>query len=88
MAEAKNSPHTVKLENREKLYISGVEDVLNFDDTGIVLKTSAGILSVDGSELRITAFNVDDGNIEIFGTVNGIIYPQAQRKRQSILRRG
>lgn len=88
MSEAKSSPHTVSLDNREKLYISGVEDVLNFDDTGIVLKTSAGILSVDGAELRITAFNVDDGNIEICGTVTGMIYPQAQRKRQGILHRG
>ncbi|MBQ9117459.1 MAG: sporulation protein [Clostridia bacterium] len=70
----RQTPHVLCLEGREKLSVSGVEDVLNFDENGVVLKTVAGVLSIDGSALRIVNLNVDTKEIELEGTVNGMIY--------------
>ena len=45
--------HRLQLEGREKLTVSGVEDVERFDETGIVMATSAGLLTVTGEGLHI-----------------------------------
>ncbi len=88
MADISGGKHRIQLEGRERMLVSGVEDVLNFDESGVVLKTVAGVLSVDGTELRITSLNVESGDVEIEGNVNGIIYPQSQTKRVGLFRRG
>ena len=70
----KISSHRLMLDGRERLSISGVEDVISFDDSIVILKTVMGILTVDGAELRITTLNVDTGEVDICGTVSGIVY--------------
>ena len=41
------------LENREKLTISGVIDVLSFDDQIVILETELGMLTIKGEDLRM-----------------------------------
>ena len=40
--------HRLQLEGREKLSVSGVEDVVRFDENCIVTTTSAGTLIITG----------------------------------------
>ena len=49
--------HNVTMKGRGALQITGVEDVLGFDEESIVMLTSMGTLSVDGEGLRIVSFN-------------------------------
>lgn len=82
------SAHIIGMKNRETLEISGVSDVISFDDVGIVLSTECGILSIDGVGLHIVTLNVDDGNVAVTGTINGIIYPESSgSKSGGIFRR-
>ncbi|MBR2454267.1 MAG: sporulation protein YabP [Clostridia bacterium] len=83
----KQAPHAVCLENREKLSVSGVEDVLNFDESGVVLKTVMGVLSIEGSGLRIVNLNVESKEIDIEGTVNGMLYQGSQAVRGGFFKR-
>ena len=46
-------PHRLTLDDREKLTLTGVEDVERFDEGEIVLSTSAGALIIKGSELHM-----------------------------------
>lgn len=87
MTEPKTRKHSVSLENRGKMFVSGVENVMNFDDAGIVLMTVEGVLSIDGSELRITSLNLETGDVEIEGTVNGFFYPASRTKRGGLFRK-
>ena len=48
--------HRMELTGREHLTVSGVEDVERFDETGIVMSTSAGTLVVTGENLHIGIF--------------------------------
>ena len=41
------------LENREKLSISGVLDVLSFDDQVVVVETELGLLNIKGNNSKI-----------------------------------
>jgi hypothetical protein len=45
-------PHNIILEGRNRLSISGVEDVLNFDEKRVEAYTTKGLFSVTGSDLQ------------------------------------
>ena len=47
-----NEMQNIVLENREKLNISGVKDVLSFDDQIIIVQTTLGLLTIKGENLR------------------------------------
>lgn len=62
------------LENRKKLSISGVLDVLSFDDQIVILDTNLGILTVKGEDIRINKLSIDTSDISIEGTINSLAY--------------
>lgn len=62
------------VENREKLTISGVTDVISFDETTITLNTELGGLVLKGTGLHINKLNVEDGNLSIEGYITSCTY--------------
>jgi sporulation protein YabP len=64
----------VIIENRKKLNISGVKDVLNFDDETILLDTSLGKMTVKGETLHIESFNATTGDLSATGKVYAVVY--------------
>ncbi len=75
MAEAKK--HALEMIERKTLTVSGIDDVISFDESCIVLSSICGIISVDGSEMRIVSLDLDAGKADISGNINGIIYPES-----------
>lgn len=76
MEERKNAgtPQTLILEEREKLSVSGVEDVSQFDEASIVLDTVLGMLTIHGNGLHINKLNLDTGELAISGQVDSLVY--------------
>lgn len=68
------SEHKIILNFRESLSITGVKEIINFDDKNINLKTICGEMSVDGENIHINVLNVENGELEISGKINGINY--------------
>ena len=66
------------LENREKLTLSGVSDVLSFDDQIIIIQTELGLLTIKGENLRVNKLSIDTSEIIIEGSVNSLIYSNAE----------
>ena len=64
----------VILENRNKLHLSGVLDVLNFDEEIVTVETELGILIVKGSDLRLNKFNLENSELSIDGEVISMTY--------------
>ena len=75
-----NEKHTIFLENREALRITDVEDVERFEDDNISVITSFGRITVLGSDFKIQKLNVEDGQLEIDGTVDEIKYEKSGPK--------
>ena len=73
--------HRLQLDGREKLTVSGVEDVERFDDTCIVLTTCAGTLVVSGEGLHIGKLSLDGGELHVDGRIDGINYEEEQPSR-------
>jgi len=53
------TPHRLELMDRAHLTVSGVEDVERFDESGVIMTTSAGTLIVTGEDLHIGKLSVD-----------------------------
>ncbi|HYE10741.1 MAG TPA: sporulation protein YabP [Patescibacteria group bacterium] len=70
----KTKPHNVLMEGREKLSITGVRDVISFDENTIILNTEMGGLVLKGTDLHINKLNVEDGNLSIEGYVIACSY--------------
>ena len=64
----------IVLENRTHLNVSGVIDVLNFDEQLVTLETELGVLIIKGSNLRLNKFNLDNTDLSVNGDINSIIY--------------
>lgn len=64
----------IVLENRNKLHLSGVLDVLNFDEEIVTADTELGVLIVKGSDLRLNKFNLENEELSIDGTIISMTY--------------
>ena len=71
--------HTLLLEDREKLTVSGVEDVESFDDETVVLYTTQGMLTVKGVDFRINKLSVESGEVIVEGELDSILYSSVDR---------
>lgn len=70
------------LENREKLSISGVNDVLSFDDQIVIIDTELGLLTVKGENLRINKLSIDTSEVIVEGDISGINYSDQNNERE------
>ena len=80
-----NSIQNLILENREKLSISGVIDVLSFDDQIVILETELGMLTIKGDDLRINKLSIDTQDVIIEGSIYSLSYTEKSEKRSNSL---
>ena len=64
------------LENRSKLSLSGVNDVLSFDDQVIIMETELGMLTIKGDNLKINKLSIDTSEVIIEGEINTLLDKQ------------
>ena len=73
--------HRLELVGRERLVVSGVEDVDRFDETGIVMSTAAGTLVVTGEDLHIGKLSLDGGERHVDGRIDSVTYEDEGQSR-------
>lgn len=73
------------LENREKLTISGVVDVLSFDDQIVILETELGMLTIKGEDLRINKLSIDTQDVIIEGNIVSLSYSDKEERKSGNL---
>lgn len=66
--------HSVKILERNNIFISGTKKVHNFNDTEFLINTVMGDLHIKGSNLELIKLDTNDGNICIKGKINSINY--------------
>ena len=73
----------IALIGRGEMRISGVEEVVNFDDEGVRLKSVDGELYIEGNDIRIGTLDTERGMLSLTGRINGMYYandPDKQKK--------
>ena len=69
------------LENREKLSISGVKDVLSFDDQVVMVETELGLLTVKGENIRINKLSLDTSEVIAEGEISYLAYSDKEQDK-------
>ena len=70
--------HHLILEDRERLSVSGVEEVGSFDETAIVMHTTRGTLVIRGENLHIEKLSLDGGDLKVEGDVDSLTYEDSR----------
>lgn len=68
--------HSVTMENRERISITGVIDVLSFDEESIVADTDLGVMMIKGMNLHVNRLNLEEGQLMIDGEVDSLEYSE------------
>ena len=71
--------HNIILEDRKKMTLTGVKDVLSFDEETVVLDTSLGRLTVKGSGLHIVNFDTKSGDLSAEGRLYALVYTTEEK---------
>ena len=73
-----------KLNRRpHKLEVTGIQDVVSFDENQIILDTDMGLLTVKGKSLHVSRLTLEKGEVDIEGTFDSFAYSSNENYRKS-----
>jgi sporulation protein YabP len=78
-----NVVQNLVLENRGKLSISGVLDVLSFDDQIVIIETELGLLTIKGEDLRINKLSIDTSEVVVEGDIYNMGYSEKEMDKKT-----
>ena len=76
MEDILNLPHKLTLNQREDLTLTGVTEVVSFDDGAVILKTHLGTLTVLGENLVLKTLSVEGGQVSVSGHISSLTYEE------------
>ena len=74
MEEKVLKSHNVIVENRGKFTLTGVNEVLSFDENTILLDTALGKQTLRGENLKLGQFDTGKGDISGSGEIYALVY--------------
>lgn len=77
--EQEQMPHKLQLSERQKLTMTGVTEVVSFDENAVVLQTSLGTLLIQGQGLQLKTLSLDGGQVAVDGTVTSLTYEEPRQ---------
>lgn len=80
-------PHTLVLEERKRLTVTGILSIVSYDAFTVTLETSGGTLAIGGEELTVSELSVQTGEVKIGGAIEYIQYTVRREKQGSFLKR-
>ena len=70
--------HKLTLNERRQLTMTGVTEVVSFDDTQVVLQTTLGTLVVQGQELQLKTLSQEGGQVAVHGQISAFAYEEVR----------
>ena len=69
-------PHKLTLNERKHLTMTGVTEVVSFDETAVVLQTGLGLLRVQGQDLKLKTLSLEGGQVAVEGSISALGYEE------------
>ena len=76
-------PHRLMMQNRSALSITGIRDVVSFDENQVVMDTDLGLLTLKGKDLHVSRLSVEKGEVDVTGTVDSMAYSSNEAYRKA-----
>ena len=71
--------HGLTLDGRKHLTMTGVTEVVSFDDTAVVLRTQLGTLMIHGQQLQLKTLSLEGGQVAVDGEISALIYEEPRQ---------
>lgn len=68
------------LEDRKKMTLNGVSEIISFNEEQILLITAVGNMDIRGEDLKMTKLDVQNGDVVITGKVSYVVYTTDEKK--------
>ena len=81
--------NNLSLENRKKLTLTGVIEVINFDEEAILLNTNLGKLAIKGEGLKVDKLDVKNGDVIVTGMISSLVYSNKgiKKNKENLIKR-
>ena len=76
------SGHSVTINERKNIVITGVKKIENFDNEEFLLETNMGFINIKVNDLEIIKLDTYQGNVSIKGKVNSFSYKETLNKKE------
>ncbi len=76
--------HVVHIEERKKMFVTGVRQIGDFNEQNVVLYLQDGRLQIKGESLCLDRLDPDSGEAEINGNIASVQYTNNQPKAKSL----
>lgn len=73
-------PHSIIMEDRRKLSVTGVTDIDSFDEQTIIAITDMGEITIRGWNLHITKLNLEQTELLVDGEISSLTYTDTRPK--------
>ncbi|MBR1444336.1 MAG: sporulation protein YabP [Firmicutes bacterium] len=74
--EKKFHKHSVVIEKREKTTVTGILDVISFDEELVIAETEMGVILLKGENLHVNKIDLDKGDLDIDGKIISLVYEE------------
>ena len=78
-SETAQMPHALTLKERKSLTMTGVSEVVSFDENAVVLNTALGTLLIQGSNLQLKTLTLDGGQVAVEGNISALSYAEPRQ---------
>lgn len=79
--------HSIHIDERQLMRVSGVKDVDSFNEQEVQLLTEAGELHIEGMGLHMTKLDLDAGQVILEGDILALEYVEEARPQGSLMSR-
>lgn len=80
-SEVLKNKQNLILKDRKYLEITGVREVISYNEDKIILETTEGILDIKGQDLNLHNLNLDDEEIKIDGLIISLVYTDKKNEK-------
>lgn len=70
--------HKMIINNRKMGSLTGVKDVIAFDEGEVILETDQGILMIKGHDLHVKRLNLENGEVDLEGRMDSFFYSETK----------
>lgn len=71
-----NKSHEIHIGQRKEMTVTGVREVVSFDESSVVLRSSCGEMTIEGSALKVGALDTDRGVVTLEGRIDSVYYSE------------
>ncbi len=71
-------PHKLTLNDRRQLTVTGVTEVVSFDEAAVIAHTQAGTLVVQGKDLQLKTLLPEGGQVSVEGSISAVVYEETR----------